>query len=501
MLAISDLVKHFGSVKANDGISLEFRSGEVHALLGENGAGKSTLIKILAGLYEADSGEILLDGTPVHLDTAMEARRSGISVVHQDSMLVSQLTVLENVVLQEGGLGPVSPDLGNRLIESGRRLGFELDPRYRVGTLTAGDRQRVEIARALMADARFLILDEPTAVLSPREKAAFFALLARLAADGIGIIFVTHHIGDALRYAQRVTVLRAGKVIDDSRRPAGDLTEPQVIRMMVGEVAFHVRDPRAHRLEGEVVLEAIDVGGELEGAGALEHVTLHVRAGEVLGIAGVEGDGQRELAAALIGAWTPQRGAIKLKGRPMQDYSPSERARLIADVPDDQMIGTVEAMSVWENAGITQLAWHRPPTPGHKRRVKRRSAELVEQFGIHTPSVHSLVGRLSGGNRRRVVLARELSKTPEIAVLAFATKGLDVRSVEHVKEWTRRLADAEAAVVYISADLEEVMAVSDRIAVLAHGRITGTLRAEDADVHTIGRLMLGGFAEEQEAIS
>ena len=221
-LLVRDLVKHFGHVKANDGLNLEFVSSEVHALLGENGAGKSTLIKTLAGIYEQDSGEILLDGEPVTLDTAMAARLCGISVVHQDSTLVPRLTVLENVVLQEGGAGRISPELGQRLVESGRRLGFTLDPKARVESLTPGDRQRVEVARALMADARFLILDEPTAVLSPPEKVKFFELLKTLAGEGIGVIVVTHHIGDALRYSTRVTILRAGRVVGTPRAGGRD---------------------------------------------------------------------------------------------------------------------------------------------------------------------------------------------------------------------------------------------------------------------------------------
>jgi general nucleoside transport system ATP-binding protein len=494
-LVVRDCVKHFGRVKANDGLNLEFASAELHALLGENGAGKSTLIKILAGIYDPDAGTISLDGEPVALDDAMAARRAGISVVHQDSTLVPPMTVLENVVLQEGGLGPIADDLGDRLRDSGRRLGFELDPRARVESLTPGDRQRVEIARALMADARFLILDEPTAVLSPQEKVTFFELLEGLAADGIGVIVVTHHIGDALRYCTRLTVLRAGRVVGESRQRTEGMTEEQVIHMMVGDIEL-AGDGRVRGEPGEEVLRVTDLAGRLEGARALEGVTLSVRAGEVLGIAGVEGDGQRELAAALTGAWQPEQGTVELKGRPLSSYSSAERAGMIADVPDDQLLGTIPEISVWENIGLTQLAWHKNPTPAQGRKLRRTSSELVEEFGIRTAGVGAPVGQLSGGNRRRVVLARELSKEPVLAILAFATKGLDVRSVEQLKGWTRRLAAAGTAVVYISADLEEVLAVSDRIAVMAHGEITGTLDAGEADVQRIGRLMLGGTHRE-----
>jgi len=496
-LQVRALYKHFRHVKANDGLDLDFRPSEVHALLGENGAGKSTLIKILAGLYQPDSGEIMLDGEPLDLPNAAAARMRGISVVHQESTLVPRLTVLENVVLQEGGLGPIAPDLGDRLIASGKRLSFKLEPRAAVETLTPGDLQRVEIARALMADARFLILDEPTTVLSPQEKDTFFTLLKDLAAGGLGVIVVTHHIGDAVRYCDRVTVLRSGRVVDRPRLPVEGLDEETVIRMMVGEVDFHDQPPPADF--GEEVLRVSGVSGKPEGHRPLDDITFTVRAGEVLGIAGVEGDGQRELAAALTGAWVPEEGTVEIKGVPLGGYASSVRAHLVADVPDDQHLGTINEISVWENIALTELAWHVPPTPWHKRKLRQRCLNYVDEFGIRTGSVNAPVAQLSGGNRRRVLLARELSKEPSVAVLAFATKGLDVRSVESVKDWTRRLAASGAAVVFISADLDEVLAVSNRIAVLAHGELRGILGAEEADVQRIGRLMLGASADVEQA--
>ncbi len=494
-LAIRGLVKHFGHVLANDGIDLEFASSEVHALLGENGAGKSTLIKILAGIYQPDAGEILLDGARVTLDSPAAARRAGICIVHQDSTLVPRLTVVENVVLQEGGLGRPSADLGERLVESGKRLNFKLDPDAQVERLTPGDRQRVEIARALMTDAWFVILDEPTGVLAPQEKSAFFSVLESLAAEGLGVIFVTHHIGEALRYSERVTILRAGKVVGQARRPSTELDVQTVVRMMVGDLELW-RD-RTRRERGEVLLQVTGLGGQFEGGKALEGISFDVCAGEVLGIAGVEGDGQRELAAALTGAWTPEHGDVVVRGRRLREYSRAERSRIIADVPDDHLLATVNGISVWENFGIAHLAWHEAPTPKSKRRIRAEAVHAIEHFRISTPSVHAPVAQLSGGNRRRLVLARELSKKSEVAVLAFATKGLDVRSVEEMKEWTRKLADDGAAVVYIAADLEEVLDVSDRIAVLAHGQIRGILDAAEADALKIGRLMLGGSSGEE----
>jgi ABC-type uncharacterized transport system ATPase subunit len=499
-LQVRGLVKQFGHVKANDGLDLDFRTGEVHALLGENGAGKSTLIKILAGLYQPDSGSILLDSEAVHFENGAAARGRGIGVVHQDSSLVPRLTVLENVVLQEGGLGKISPQLGVRLVESGKRLGFTLNPKAAVETLTPGDLQRVEISRALMSDARFLFLDEPTAVLSPREKETFFALLGELARGGLGVIVVTHHIGDAIRHCERVTVLRNGRLVDEARAPVEGLTEDIVIRMMVGDVVFKDERPSPEGI-GEEVLKVTGVGGRLDGRRPIENISFSVRAGEILGVAGVEGDGQRELAAALTGAWDPDHGTVEINGRELRKYSASDSSRMIADVPDDQRLGTIMEISVWENMGLTGLAWSKGPTPWQKRRVREASLGLVDDFGIRCGSVNAPVAQLSGGNRRRVLLARELSKEPSLAVLAFATRGLDVRSVEQVKEWTRRLAAGGAAVVFISADLDEVLSVSHRVAVLAHGEMTGILDRDDADVHSIGRLMLGAAAETEQAAS
>ena len=371
LLAIRGLIKHFGHVRANDGLDLEFANSEVHALLGENGAGKSTLIKILAGIYQPDGGEILLDGNPLTLDSPGASRRAGICIVHQDSTLVPRFTVVENVILQEGGLGVPSRGLGDRLVESGKRLNFRLDPNARVETLTPGDRQRVEIARALMTNARFMILDEPTGVLAPQEKSAFFGMLESLAADGIGVVFVTHHIGEALRYSERVTVLRHGRVVGEPRRPSSSFDEQTVVQMMVGTVDFN---RHRHRRElGEELLTVVGLGGRLEEGPELDDITFDVHAAEVLGIAGVEGDGQRELAAALTGAWKPERGSVKIRGCELRDYSRAKRARMIADVPDDHLLATVNSISVWENFGLAHFSWDEPPTPAGKRRIKAQA--------------------------------------------------------------------------------------------------------------------------------
>lgn len=491
-LTITGLVKHFGPVRANDGIDASFATGEIHALLGENGAGKSTLIKILSGSYVPDDGEIAIDGRPVNVADAGHARELGIAVVHQHSTLIPRLSVLENVALQEGGLGRIDPTLATRLIANGRRLGFDLDPRAEIEYLSPGDRQRVEIARALMTQARFVLLDEPTAVLSPIETAPFFELLERLACENVGVVFVTHHLQEALAQSQKITVLRHGRTVAQIDSPA-DVAEGDLIRMVVGDAEFArtSRTPGRKRPEPtRAVISLRGVSGAPAGGRHLTDVDLDVFPGAVTGIAGVEGNGQRELAAALAGAWVPNEGNVELLGLAMSSYSPKERNQLIADIPDDHSLAVSDELSIWENLAMCTIAWEHPMTPRSKAWLRGRARELVERFDIRPPGIETLVGRLSGGNRRRVILARELSKDIRLAVLCFPTIGLDVKSAAQVRAWSRNLADRGVAVAYIGSDLGELLEISDQLAVMARGRLTVGLDPATATTDEIGALML-----------
>jgi general nucleoside transport system ATP-binding protein len=495
-LQAKGLVKRFGSLRANDGIDVTFRAGEVHALLGENGAGKSTLVKVIAGLYQPDEGVIEVAGAPATIDSPLDARALGIAVVHQQSTLVPALTVLENAALVGGGLGRVDPALGDRLVATAESLGFEADPSARVERLSVGQRQRVEIARALMHEARIVLLDEPTSVLAPQERIGLFDMLQRITEAGTGVVLVTHRLDEALSQCGRLTALRRGRVVGESDSPA-ELEERELVRMLVGDVRTYAKETRP---AGEPVLEVEHLSGRpLDGGRELRDVSLTVGAGEVLGVAGVEGNGQRELTAALVGHWRPDTGSVRLLGRPVQDHPPSERSRLIADIPDDEALAVVPELPVWQNLAVGALAWSAAPTPRNRARQRRRAEQLVEEFEIKTRDIETPVALLSGGNRRRVVLARELSREPKLVVASYATKGLDVRSIEQVKEWIGRLAAAGAAVVYVAAELEELLDVSDRVAVMAQGRITGELPAAGADIDELGRLMLTEVKDRQEA--
>lgn len=491
-LGVRGLVKRFGRVTANDGIDVAFAGGEIHGLLGENGAGKSTLVKILAGIHQPDEGTVEVDGAPTTIASPLAARELGIAVVHQQSMLVPRLTVLENAALVESGLGRLDGSLADRLVGAGTQLGFDIDPHERVERCTPGQRQRIELVRALMHEAKVVLLDEPTAVLAPSEREDLFRVLRRIADGGAGVVLITHRLDEALHDCDRLTVLRGGKVVGRADRPS-DLSERELVRMLVGEVSIYERDPRP---AGDVVLEVSGVTGfPPTGGHELRGVELAVRRGEVLGVAGVEGNGQRELAAALVGAYKPETGSVRLEGVEIADIAASKRSQLVADIPDDEAVAVIQTMSVWQNIAMAHLAWRDAPTPWARTKHRKRAAQLVQEFGIRTRDVETPVGWLSGGNRRRVVLARELSKQPQLVVASYATKGLDVRSQEHVKEWMGKLAAAGAAVVYIGSELEEIFAVSDRIAVLARGRITGVLDAAKCDADEVGRLMLAKIDE------
>ena len=527
-LAVTGLHKHFGRVRANDGIDVTFRGGEVHALLGENGAGKSTLIKCLSGVYRPDSGRVEIDGREVAIRDPADSRKCGIAVVHQSSTLISRLTLLENVVLQEGRLGRIPSEFADRLVQSGDRLGFSIDPNARVETLSVGDLQRAEIARAFMQEAWLVILDEPTAVLAPAERASLFDLFRSLTSQGVGVVFVTHHLAEALSESGRTTVLREGRVV--GRIEAGHrVDEAELVRLIVGDDAPHPSvagsadgghgaDPHSpgsgapggtaaapggtaaapagaapptERDTTDVAVEVRDVSGAPLWGRTLHDLNLTIRRGEVLGIAGVEGNGQRELSALLTGSWVSDSGAVLLGGKPLEDYPAARRNELVGDVPDDHFLATCGELSVWENLALGTFAWQEAPTPRRKARRRRAAGELVEEFDIRTDGIGAPVRQLSGGNRRRVILARELRKQPVLLVATYPTRGLDVRSAEQVRSWVRRLTNQGSSVVYMSTELEEIIEVSDRVAVMVRGRISGVL-TEGITIGAIGNLMLQG---------
>ena len=490
------IVKRFPGVVANDHVDFEVRAGEIHALLGENGAGKSTLMKILYGMYRPDAGEILIDGERVRFRSPLDAIRRGIGMVHQHFMLVEPFTVAENVALGLPSSRRFVNDLDRvaaRIRELAGLYGFRVDPNAYVWQLSVGEQQRVEILKVLYRGASVLILDEPTAVLTPQEVEGLFRTLRRMKEEGHAIVFISHKLNEVLSISDRITVLRGGRVVGTI--PAADATREELARMMVGrEVVF-----RLERLEvepGEVMLEIRDLWAMGDrGVPALRGVDLEVRAGEIVGLAGVSGNGQRELAEVIVGLRRPTRGRIRIGGTDVTGWSPAELIRLgLSYIPEERMRdGGVPEFSVEDN-----LVLKDHPFPPFSRgiflnfpEIARYAERLIGDFDIRTPSRRTPLKSLSGGNIQKLILARELSRSPKVLIAAQPTRGLDVSATEYVRRRILEQRERGTATLLISDDLDEILSLSDRIAVIYEGRIMGVVRTEEADIEELGLMMAG----------
>jgi general nucleoside transport system ATP-binding protein len=503
-LEMRGITKRYPGVVANDSIDLDVQPGEIHALLGENGAGKTTLMNVLYGLARPDQGEILLDGEPVRIAGPSDAIARGINMVHQHFMLVPVLSVAENIILgQESITGRLFVDrreAARHVRELGQRFGFDVDPDVKVGSLSVGWQQRVEILKALYRKARILVLDEPTAVLTPQETIEIFGVLRRLSSEGHSIIFISHKLNEVLEIADRITVIRRGRVVGQ-RRPA-ETNEEDLAELMVGrEVQLVVE--RGESKPAETVLRIEDVSAEDDrGNRAVQGVSLEVRAGEVLGIAGVAGNGQDELVEVIAGLRHPTGGRILLGDEDVTHHTPREmNAAGFAYVPADRhRFGLVLGFPVADNMVLT--SYHREP---FSRRglwsassVREVAAELVEQFDVRTPSVEAGAGTLSGGNQQKVVVAREFSRPLRLLVLDQPTRGLDVGSIETIHRLIVMKRDAGTAILLVSAELDEILELSDRVAVMYRGRVVRVLDAPTADRNEVGLLMATGGAAGAE---
>jgi simple sugar transport system ATP-binding protein len=493
------ITKRFPGVVANDGVDFEAAAGEVHALLGENGAGKSTLSNILTGLYRPDEGEILVDGKPVQFGSPRDALDAGISMVHQHFRLVARFTVAENVLLgdhrREGRAFRLRPRLIEaRVEELGRRYGLAVDPRAHVWQLSMGEQQRVEILRALYHDARILILDEPTAVLTPQEAELLFETLREMAADGRTVIFISHKLHEVKAVSDRVTVLRGGRVV--STVTAADATPRSLAELMVGHVLGEGARAEA-RAPGEVVLGLEDLWADGDrGGAAVRGVSLTVRAGEIVAIAGVAGNGQRELAETIAGIRPPTGGMVRVAGKVLRPGDPRAAiAAGVAYVPEDRL-GTGLAPSVSIASNFVLKSYRGPPASTgpllRLRRIRERALELIRRYRIAAPGPSAPVRLLSGGNLQKVVLAREFSGRPKVLVAASPTRGLDVGAIESVHTYLRDATTAGLGILLLSEDLDEILTLADRIAVVYEGELLGETARADASVEEIGLLMAGG---------
>jgi ABC-type uncharacterized transport system ATPase subunit len=498
LLELRGITKRFpGGTLANDAVDLELRAGEILALLGENGAGKSTLMSILYGLYRPDAGEIRLRGRPVRFRTPRDAIRHGLGMVHQHFMLISTFTVAENLVL--GRRSPRPPLLENgqavalRIAELARRHGLAVDPQARIDQLSVGQQQRVEILKALYRGAEILILDEPTAVLTPQEVDELLAILRSLAASGTSIVFISHKLDEVLRLADRIAVLRQGRLA--ATLPAGSTDVATLGRLMVGhEVGAKVARRTHGRGEPRMELQAVAAADD-RGMIALRGIDFLVRAGEIVGIAGVDGNGQRELEEVIAGLRRPQVGRVLLAGRDVTLARPRERfAAGLGYVASDRYgRALLRDFAIADNLVVEQID-RAPFSRGgllDREAIARHAHRLVGAFGIRAASVQTPAGRLSGGNAQKLVLARALSQEPVVLLVCQPTRGLDVGALEHVHGELLRRRDAGMAILLISTELDEVMALCDRILVLYGGRIAGERAAVEARAAELGLLMGG----------
>lgn len=502
-LELRGITKRFGDFTANDSIDLVVEAGTVHALLGENGAGKSTLMNVLFGLYDADEGEILLDEERVNFEGPGDAMAAGIGMVHQHFMLVHPFTVAENVMLgHEGVKGPAKlldiDQARKKVKEISDRFGFDINPDAVIEDLPVGAQQRVEIIKALSREARVLILDEPTAVLTPQETDELLDIVRQLRDSGTAVVLITHKLREVQAVADTITVIRRGKVVATAEPSA---SQEELASLMVGRSVSMTVD-KTPAQPGDVMLkvEGLTVVDESDVV-QVDGVSFEVRAGEILAVAGVQGNGQTEVTEALLGLTEPASGSITLDGRELVGRSiRNVLMEGVGFVPEDRTAdGLVATFSIADNLILDQ--YHSEPYSkglALQRQVISESAEkAVEQFDVRTTSIRATAGSLSGGNQQKVVLARELSRPLKLLVASQPTRGLDVGSIEFVHKRIVAERDAGAAVLIVSSELDEVVALADRIAVMYHGRIVGIV-PPDTDRDTLG-LMMAGATEEAHA--
>ena len=496
---MAGIVKRFPGVLANDHVDFELCQGEIHALLGENGAGKSTLMNVLAGLYRQESGAILVKGKPVSFSSPRDAIKAGIGMIHQHFMLVPSQTVTENVLLglEEPRFFLRLKEYDARIAELGERFGMKVDPRAKVWQLSVGEQQRVEILKMLYRGAQVLIMDEPTAVLAPQEIEGLFATLRAMVAEGKSIIFISHKLQEVMAIADRVTVLRKGKITAAGVKAAG-ITRQELARLMVGrEVLFKVEKKACQR--GQAVLSLENVQAENDkGLPSLRGVSFRVHAGEVVGLAGVAGNGQIELTQVINGLRRCQQGKVRLNGEDITNRPASLTIRRgMAYIPEDRThVGTAPNLSITDN--IIMKTYHQPPIARgwvlDSVAATRYANELKETYDIIVPTVETPVRLLSGGNLQRVILAREISGRPVFMAAVQPTRGLDVGAIEGIHRLLLAQREAGAAILLISEELEELLSLSDRILVIYEGRIMGEITGEldtPANVEAIGLMMTG----------
>ncbi len=506
VLDVRGVTKTFSGVIANEDIDLTLNQGEIHCLLGENGAGKSTLVNVIFGLYQPDKGTVKLRGEEVHFSGVGDAIDQGIGMVHQHFQLIPVFTVAENVVLgDEITSGPFLSmnEARRRIRELEDQYGLVVDPDAMVGDLSVGEQQRVELVKALFREAEILILDEPTAVLTPGEVDDFFAVVRSLVDQGKSIIFITHKLREVLAVADRITVIRQGRVVGTAD-PA-TATQQSLANLMVGrDVVFQVKKIEAHPTDVALQVENLSVEDD-RGVLTVNGFSAQVRSGEIFGIAGVEGNGQRELVEAIAGMRRKVGGKVEILGKNATKLTPRKINDLgMAHIPEDRnKHGLVSSYSIADNMVLNK--YHQAPYARRGIRdtaaVRQESERLVEQFDVRAPSVDVLINTLSGGNQQKVIVARELTGTVDLLVVDQPTRGLDVGSIEYIHQQIIDMRDRGTAVLLVSAELDEILSLSDRIGVLYRGRLVGVFDAADTTRAELGYLMATGATPDTEEVA
>ncbi len=505
VLEIRGVTKTFPGVIANEDVDLTLNQGEIHCLLGENGAGKSTLVNVVFGLYQPDAGTIKVRGEQQQFSGVGDAISHGIGMVHQHFQLIPVFTVAENVILgNELVKGPFLDldEARKRIRALEEQHGLMVDPDAKVGDLSVGEQQRVELIKALFREAEILILDEPTAVLTPGEVDDFFAVVRSLVDQGKSIIFITHKLREVLAVADRITVLRNGRVTGTADPKTA--TQQSLANLMVGrEVVFQVEKGDAH--PGEPVIRINGLGvDDVRGVRTVDGLSAEVRAGEIFGVAGVEGNGQRELVEALTGMRPKAAGTVEILGQDATKMTPRQITELgTGHIPEDRnKHGVVGSYSIADNLVLNRY-YQAPFTQRGVRNTKAIDEEaevLIEQFDVRTPSIHVKVDNLSGGNQQKVIVARELTGDVKALIVAQPTRGLDVGSIEFIHNQIIALRDKGVGVLLVSAELDEILSLSDRIGVLYRGRLVGTFDAVDATREGLGYMMATGAAPDSEEV-
>lgn len=496
MLELRNITKTFGDVVANDNVSIKIENGTIHAIVGENGAGKSTIMRIAYGFYTADSGEILFDGKPVSIKNPHDAIALGIGMVHQHFMLVDTMTVAENIILgaETGGAANLDLEKANEEISRlSNELKLGVNPRALIEDLSVGAQQRVELLKALYRNAELLILDEPTAVLTPQETIDFFNILRRMREQGKTIVIITHKLEEVLAISDFVTVMRDGKTVGDVK--TSETTAKDLARMIVGrDVLLRVEKTDADPSKTVLNVENLSVTGK-HGL-AVDDVSFNVRAGEIVGIAGIEGNGQTELVEAIAGLTPVQTGRIELLGNDISKLSVRRRTELgIGHIPEDRHRRGLLLNSDLEENSILGVHYRAPVVAGgflNSSVIEKRTKEIIDNFDVRPPNPDLAAKSLSGGNQQKLIIGREFGLNPKLLLVSQPTRGVDIGAIEFIHRKLIGLRDAGSAVLLVSAELEEVTALADRLFVIYKGKFVGEVDPKITSTEEIGLMMTGG---------